>query len=143
MAYLLDVNMLIAVIDKDHERHDIARDWFRKRTGEGWATCPITENGFVRIFSHSAYPGTPTTTGEALALLESLKRYRGHQFWPDSITVTSPNLANAIPNGSHKDITDLYLLELASSKEGKLATLDSRLKFDLLASGQRAIEIIA
>ena len=52
MRALLDVNVLIALLDQDHSMHAQALRWFAARAGDGWASCPITQNGCVRIMSH-------------------------------------------------------------------------------------------
>ena len=56
MTALLDVNMLIALLDEEHEKHAAATHWFNNNAITGWASCPITENGCLRIMSQGGYP---------------------------------------------------------------------------------------
>ncbi|MBK1860012.1 hypothetical protein [Cerasicoccus arenae] len=85
--FLLDVNILIAVLAPQHEHHDKAAGWFLANQRQGWATCPLTENGFIRIFGHSKYPDGPDDTEIAWQLLSSLCLQPGHQFWSDGISL--------------------------------------------------------
>jgi predicted nucleic acid-binding protein len=86
-TYLLDVNVLIALSDPMHLHHDAAHRWFGSHGKESWATCPITENGFVRIASHPSYPNRPGDTPVVLSLLRQMCAVEGHHFWPDGITI--------------------------------------------------------
>ena len=52
LASLLDVNVLVALFDPDHVHHEAAHVWFAATRGAGWATCPLTENGVVRVLSN-------------------------------------------------------------------------------------------
>ena len=56
MRSLLDVNVLIALLDADHISHTAATAWLSEHGRRGWASCPITQNGCVRIMSHPGYP---------------------------------------------------------------------------------------
>ena len=81
MRALLDVNVLIALLDADHIEHVTARAWLEREIDTGWASCPITENGFVRILSQPRYP-SPVPPAEAIRRLEQAKRTAQHEFWP-------------------------------------------------------------
>ena len=61
---LLDVNVLVALFDPDHVHHDLAHDWFADHRSRGWATCPITENGVIRVLANPAYGSPVTGTAE-------------------------------------------------------------------------------
>jgi len=87
VTFLLDVNVLIALVDASHVSHDAAHDWFAREGHVRWATCPITENGLVRIVSNPKYPNNLATPAEAMALLVQLASLPGHVFWPDDISV--------------------------------------------------------
>src|SRR5881275_1035464 len=89
MSALLDVNALIALVDSDHLSHEAIRKWFTRHHKSGWATCPLTENGMVRVLSQSAYPSGQRTPAEAIQVLRSLKGSfaASHQFWPDGISI--------------------------------------------------------
>lgn len=139
-TYLLDVNLLLALSDPRHVHHEPAHRWFEGEGRQSWATCPITENGFVRIASHPGYPNRP---GEAAAVLELLRRFcslAGHQFWPAQVSLRQLLPAEAAVSQSY--LTDIYLLGLAIHRQGRLATLDRRIPASLLEKGIEALELI-
>ncbi len=119
---LLDVNVLVALFDPHHIHHDAAHDWFADNRDAGWATCPITENGFVRVISHPAY-GLGERVESAAARLRTFCASGGHQFWRDAISLRDDvfDLSRA---GGAKQLTDIYLLGLAVNRKGCLATFD-------------------
>jgi toxin-antitoxin system PIN domain toxin len=136
-VYLLDVNLLIALCDPMHLHHQAAHDWFAAVGRAAWATCPMTENGFVRIASHPGYPNRP---GDAPAVLEILRRFcaaAGHHFWTDSISLRDALLPGA--SFVHAQLTDLYLLALAANQAGKLATFDRRIPTGAVRGGAEAL----
>lgn len=138
--YLLDVNVLLALSDPMHLHHEAAHRWFAAGASNGWATCPITENGFVRIASHPSYPNRPGEASVVLALLHQLCALEGHQFWPDTVSVRimlQPGAAFI-----HSQVTDLYLLGLAINQGGKLATFDQRIPQAVVQGGAAALELI-
>jgi toxin-antitoxin system PIN domain toxin len=138
MIYLLDINVLIALADTHHPYHSPAVQFFEKHAvREGWASCPLTQNGFLRIFGLPNYPngvGSPTM---ALPVLKSMLTAPGHQFWPDSISLTDPPVIK-IPDRP-KQLTDCYLLALAASKGGQFATFDKRIDPSFVKGGEKAI----
>lgn len=138
--YLLDVNVLIAVLDPLHEHHDKAADWFLANHRNGWATCPLTENGFVRITGHPNYPGGAGSSEIARTMLQALIAQPGHQFWPDSLSINNQKLLPKLPASRH--LTDVYLLALAIEKQGQLVTLDKRIDATLLTGGASAYLVI-
>lgn len=119
---LLDISVLIALIDPAHQFHDAAHAWFRPR-GREWATCPITENGCIRIMSSPAYPFPGLTAGRVSEILGELVQLEGHVFWADSVSVIEPKRLDFSKAGP-KQITDLYLLALAIANGGRLVTFD-------------------
>jgi len=127
MVRLLDVNLLISLLDSAHVHHAAAVEWFRSVAAvEGWATSPITENGFVRIVSQVSYPNLRLTPGMASVSLARFKAsFAGiHNFWPDEISLTDASLFDlSILTGS-RQTTDAYLAGLAHKKGGRLSTLD-------------------
>lgn len=135
--YLLDINILIALADPDHEHHGKAESFFLANHQRGWATCPITENGFVRIISHPSYPNGPGSTDAACTILKQLCAYEGHRFWPDDLSLRS---APALPVSKH--LTDHYLLSLAMHRQGKLVTLDRHIQATLIPGGADAYVVI-
>jgi len=86
---LPDVNVLLALIDPAHQHHEAASQWFASASGRGWATCPLTENGFVRILSNPSYPGVRLTPADTIGLLETLQQNHAaaHHFWPDGVSL--------------------------------------------------------
>lgn len=120
--YLLDVNVLVALFDPHHIHHDAAHDWFAEHRDEGWATCPITENGFVRVVSHPSY-GLGERVESAAARLRTFCASGGHQFWRDAISLRD-ELFDLSRAGGAKQLTDIYLLGLAVNRKACLATFD-------------------
>lgn len=120
---LLDVSVLIALIDPAHEFHDAAHAWFRRYGARGWATCPITENGCVRIMSHPGYPFPGLTVERIRGVLAELAGLEGHVFWADSVSILEPNCFD-FRRTAPKHLTDLYLLRLAKANGGRLVTFD-------------------
>jgi uncharacterized protein len=133
---LLDVNVLLALFWPPHEFHHQVRGWFRDRANKQWATCPITQNGFVRIASNPAFSRDALSVDDALRLLKANLSHPGHVFWPDDLDLTaSLSLSGARLQG-HRQITDAYLLGLAMHHKGRLATLDNSVA-TLLPRGSR------
>ena len=67
--FLLDINVLIVLVDPNHVHHSVVAKWFMEKRFDGWATCPITENGFIRILGHINYPDGPKSTEATRELL--------------------------------------------------------------------------
>ena len=126
---LPDVNVLLALLDPMHPHHETANNWYAGAASSGWATCPLTENGFVRILSSASYPGLRLRSEDALSLLEDAvaNPVATHHFWPDSITVRDRELFAPAAIAGPKQITDIYLLGLCKRNGGTLVTLDARL----------------
>jgi hypothetical protein len=137
---LLDVNLLLALSDPMHIHHESAHRWFMENGQQGWATCPFTENGFIRVASHPNYPNRPGDVTAVLAILHRLCEAPNHHFWADDISILQILEPEAIV--THAQITDVYLLGLAVHKLGKLATLDQRIPVDAVREGREALELI-
>jgi toxin-antitoxin system PIN domain toxin len=122
------VNVLVSLLDSAHLHHEIAVKWFRAVAAvEGWATCPITENGLVRIVSNVGYPNLRLTQAAAA---ESLARFKVgfpdiHRFWADEISLTDAALFDLTVLTGSRQTTDAYLAGLAFRKGGRVATLES------------------
>lgn len=142
MTYLLDVNVLIALIDPAHVQHDAAHDWFAKLGKKSWATCPLTENGVMRIIGHPRYPNSPGTPAAVTQLMTGLCVLPGHKFWPDDISLLDAGKIDASRILSSAQVTDSYLLALACTHGGKLATFDRRLVVDAVRGGVKALHLI-
>ena len=134
--HLLDINVLIAMADLDHEHHQVVEAFFQKHGRDGWATCPLFENGFIRIFGHPKYPQGPGSTQGARVVLRELLARPGHQFWPDAVSLTDAASYRELP--VYRDLTDYYLLALAIHHDARLATLDKRIDPALLPNGLAA-----
>lgn len=141
-AFLLDVNVLIALIDPAHVHHDAAHAWFDASGKNNWATCPLTENGIIRIVSHPKYPNCVGTPAVAIAVITRLRQLPGHDFWPDDISLTDNRHIKSARLLSSAQVTDTYLLALARAHEGQLATFDNRLVADGVHDGPAALHVI-
>lgn len=139
---LLDVNLLIALCDADHVHHKPAAQWFRAHRADGWATCPLTENGLLRVMGHAEYPGGPGSPEEVRPLLQHLRSIPGHVFWEDSISVANSRALPSLQNVTSKQLTDVYLLALAVHRSGGFATLDSRIDPSRIPSGRQALVLV-
>lgn len=124
MRALLDVNVLIAMLDADHASHGAAFAWFAKNGRDGWASCPITQNGCLRILSHSGYPNQRP-------IVEVAERLRGatadmaHEFWPDRVSILDEKVVDPTRVHGPRQLTDVYLLALAVANSGRLVTFDA------------------
>ncbi len=124
VACLLDVNVLVALFDPGHVHHEAAHRWFFVARPGGWATCPLTENGLVRVLSNPAYPGRRTTVADAVDRLRRFTESGDHVHWPDDVSLLRPDELDGSRLRGHREITDAYLLALAVRHDGALATFD-------------------
>jgi len=120
---LLDVGVLIALFDEEHVHFERARQWWAANKAKGWASCPLTQNGFIRIMSQPGYPN-PISLTEAIALIVEQISATDHQFWPDDITLLDTQRFDQTRLLGPKQLTDVYLLALACKNGGLLAMLD-------------------
>jgi toxin-antitoxin system PIN domain toxin len=141
-TFLLDVNVLVALIDPMHVQHDAAHEWFALDGHHSWATCPMTENGVVRIVGHPRYPNSPGAPSAVAPLIAELRAAPGHVFWSDDISLLDGKRVDVLRILAPTQVTDTYLLALACSKLGKLATFDRRLVTDAVIDGARALLVI-
>jgi hypothetical protein len=120
---LLDINLLIALFDAAHVHHKAAHAWMAKNRSLGWATCPITQNGCIRVMSQPSYPGR-------LAVTEITRRFASavavpeHTFWSDSISLCDASRFDSERILTPRTLTDIYLLGLAQENGGRLVTFD-------------------
>jgi toxin-antitoxin system PIN domain toxin len=120
---LFDVNVLIAMLQPAHVHFESAHRWWDENQTYGWASCPLTENGFVRIVSQAKYPAQIAVAG-AIEQLAAQYTHTDHAFWPDDISLLD---AESFDRGrilGPKQLTDIYLLGLAVKRGGRLATFD-------------------
>jgi len=131
MRALLDVNVLIALLDGGHIHHSAANEWLAAHIGEGWASCPLTQNGCLRIMSADAYPRAKPVATVAERLKEATAT-RFHEFWPDEISVLDSSKFQESRWLSSRQITDAYLLALAVHRDGTFVTLDRKVDLGLV-----------
>lgn len=142
MTYLLDVNVLIALLDTGHVQHDAAHAWFGRVGHTAWATCPLTENGVLRIIGNPRYPNTLETPAAVAPLMTALRAHPGHEFWRDDVSLLDAQQVDATRILATDQVTDTYLLALARAHRGTLATFDRRLVVDAVPDGARHLEVI-
>ena len=141
-TFLLDVNVLIALIDPAHVQHEPAHEWFARVGSQSFATCPITENGLLRIVGHPKYPNSPGAPAAVASLLAAVRALPGHTFWADKISVADNQFVDTSRLSNHAQVTDSYLLALARAHNGRLASMDRKLRVDAVADGRKALELI-
>ncbi len=141
-TFLLDVNVLIALADRAHVQHDPTHEWFGRVGAKSFATCPITENGMLRVVSHPRYPNSPGTPAAAATALAALRSMPGHNFWPDDVSLMDAKRIDLARLLSHSQVTDSYLLALARAHGGRLASLDRKLVVDAVKGGAGALQVI-
>jgi toxin-antitoxin system PIN domain toxin len=140
---LLDVNVLVALFDPDHVHHEAAHRWFAPNRGAGWATCPLTENGLVRILANPAYLEAPGGAAGILKRLDTFCASGGHVFWEDAISLRDERLFRRTRALTHRQITDVYLLGLAKKKGGRLATFDAKIPLTaVVGAAEDHLEVI-
>ena len=123
---LLGVNVLLALLDSDHVDHVRAGEWLDAEVEAGWASCPITENGFVRIISQPRYP-SPVLPAQAVELLADARRSRHHAFWPCDVSLLEAQVVDRSRLHGSRQVTDAYLLALAVAHDGRFVTFDRAL----------------
>ena len=140
---LLDVNVLVALFDPDHVHHDAAHDWFEQHGCAAWATCPITETGFVRVLSNPRYGGAAVRAVDLAKRLSRFCRQAGHTFWAADLSLLDTSRFGLSRARGHQQLTDVYLLGLAVSKGGCLATFDRSIPVRAVAgAGPAALQVI-
>jgi len=121
---LLDVNVLLPLFDEEHPNHDAAHAYFESQRADGWATCPFTENGLIRLLTRPGFMNPPLRAIDMVAQLRSLRRTGSHHFWPATLSLTDETVFDAAFIAGHKQLTDVYLLGLAKVSGGTFATFD-------------------
>ena len=131
MRALLDINVIIALLDRGHLMHRAARQWMEQELEHGWATCPISQNGVVRIMAQPAYPNHRPAAQVAERLSEACN-HASHQFWPEEISLLQAGLIRWERLLGPRQITDCYLLALAVTHGGRFVSFDQRVQVDLV-----------
>jgi uncharacterized protein len=124
MRALLDVNVLLALADAKHPHHTRTQRWRAAEPLFGWASCPLTQNGFLRISSQKSY-ANPITLPDALAVLRRMTAREDHALWPDDVSLLDDTLIDHARLLGPRQLTDVYLLALAVKHGGRLITLDT------------------
>lgn len=136
MRALLDVNVLIALLDADHSLHARATQWFAGHAKSGWASCPITQNGCIRIMSHPSYPNALSVR----AVIERLMQASAsafHEFWPDDVSLLDTKVADSARIHGPRQLTDVYLLALAVRHNGQFVTFDASVSMGAIRSAEK------
>ncbi|MGH9154632.1 MAG: type II toxin-antitoxin system VapC family toxin [Acidimicrobiales bacterium] len=123
MRALLDINVLLALLDRDHLDHQRARSWLESEIAGGWASCPITENGFVGVISQRRYPN-PISPAEAITLLAGATAQPHCQFWACDRSLLDASVVDRSRLHGPRQVTDAYLLALATVHRGRFVTFD-------------------
>ncbi|MGH9533226.1 MAG: TA system VapC family ribonuclease toxin [Terriglobales bacterium] len=142
MAFLLDINVLIALMDPGHVLHDRAHRWFAATGRRRWASCPMTEAGVVRIVGHPRYPNSPGSPAAVVPLLSGLVALPGHEFWPDDVSLLDGNRVQGQRLLQSSQVTDSYLLALARAHGGALASFDAHLVTAAVPGGAETLHLI-
>lgn len=134
-AALLDVNVIVALLDSGHVLHRSALQWLEQEQCHGWVTCPITENGVIRVLSQPAYPNHRPASQVAERLSEAC-RHPSHQFWPNSVSLLQPERIRWDRLLGPRQITDAYLLALAVEHGGRFVSFDQRIPLALVPTAR-------
>lgn len=128
---ILDVNVLVALAWPSHIHHRSAREWFDSEGKNGWATCPITQSGFIRVSSNPRAVDPAVSPREARALLNQIVHLGRHEFWPADLDFLSDSKIPLRDVMGYRQVTDAYLLGLTIEHHGILVTFDGAIP-DLL-----------
>ncbi|MGI9039446.1 MAG: TA system VapC family ribonuclease toxin [Gemmatimonadota bacterium] len=120
--HLLDVNVLVALAWPNHIHHARAHAWFAGL--DAWATCPLTQSGFVRVSSNRKAVPDARKPAEAIELLREMIQLDGHRFWEDRVSIAEPRHPAFGRVVTYRQVTDAHLLALATAHHGCLATFD-------------------
>jgi toxin-antitoxin system PIN domain toxin len=133
---LLDVNALVALAWDSHVHHIVIRAWFAEHATHGWATCPLTESGFVRVSSNHKVLPHAISVEQARGVVAAMRTVADHRFLVDDVSITDPDVPRL---SGHRQVTDAHLLTLARRHEARLITFDAGL--NSLAQG-RDVEVL-
>ncbi len=125
---LLDVNTLVALAWPNHVHHAPAIEWFSEHHADGWATCPLTESGFVRVSSNPRATSEAKSPTEALFLLRELVGLAEHRFWQDDFSIATSDLLDSAKLVGYRQVTDAHLLALTIRHGGRLVSFDRGLR---------------
>jgi uncharacterized protein len=122
---LLDVNALVALAWDSHVHHAAMRTWFTANCHAGWATCPITESGFVRVSSNPIVLPSAIGVDAARGVLSALRAHAGHRFLADDVSASDHDVPSI---AGYRQVTDAHLLTLARRRGVRLVTFDASIR---------------
>jgi uncharacterized protein len=122
---LLDVNALVALAWDSHVHHAATRNWFATNGADGWATCSVTESGFVRVSSNPTVLPSAIGVEEARRVLALLRSAGRHRFLADDVSMTDDDVP---PLVGHRQVTDAHLLTLARRHGLRVITFDGGIR---------------
>jgi toxin-antitoxin system PIN domain toxin len=141
MTALLDVNVLVALSWPNHLHHGPALKWFRQHQQQGWATCPLTESGFVRVSSNRRVIPEAKSVLAAVAQLRRMTSLSSHEFWIDDQSIARSDLFAPEKLLGYRQVTDAHLVAIAIRHGGRLASFD-RGVVDILPGQKRAEDVL-
>ena len=121
---LLDVNALVALAWDSHVHHVAIRRWFATNSAAGWATCSVTESGFVRVSSNPSVLPSAIGVEAAREALAGLRMAGAHRFVVDDVSMTDADVPRLT---GHRQVTDAHLLTLARRVGLPVVTFDAGL----------------
>jgi uncharacterized protein len=143
MSYLFDVNVLIAMHDVDHQSHASVHEFFQRQSRIDWATCPLTEAGFIRIVSSPAYPSLDVLPSDAADILaKTVRSFGHHRYWGTTPSLLDESLFNLQVLRGNKQVTDTYLLGICAKHKGLLLTFDHKLNQQAIRNTAKLIELL-
>lgn len=140
--FLLDVNSLLALLDPRHVFHEAMHAWVERTPEASWHTCPIVQNGVIRVASQAAYPNRLGTAAEVREVVATFCSDPRHEFCPDDVSLLEPGTLSHLETLTPSRVTDLYLLVLARKHGLKLLTFDRRIPAEAVQDSSRHLEIL-
>ncbi|HTP19227.1 MAG TPA: TA system VapC family ribonuclease toxin [Solirubrobacteraceae bacterium] len=129
------MNALVALAWDSHIHHAAARNWFAANGADGWATCPLTESGFVRVSSSPIALPSAIGVADARRVLALLRAAGSHRFLVDDVSMTDDDVP---PLVGHRQVSDAHLLILARRHGVRLVTFDGGVR----ALGDADVELL-
>ncbi len=124
---LPDVNVLVALVWPNHIHHPAAVNWFAGQRAGGWATCPVTESGFIRVSSNRRVIAEARTVPQSAAAMRALRAVGAHEFWADEVSLATTEVVHLEQVQGFRQVTDVHLLALVRGHAGRLVTFDKGL----------------
>lgn len=141
---LLDVNVLVALFEPGHVHHDMAHDWFAQNRRSGWAMCPVTETGLVRVLAGLHLRSDGLATSELVDRVRRFRSGKSSEWWATGVSLTDASLFDLAAIRGHRQLTDIYLAGLAHSHGGKLVTFDRGILWTAIVGARPSlIEVVS